>query len=120
MLPFITMAGRNRFLAADMLLGCGFQIPSNGSIRHVRNVGVLTQTSDRATQLAAERPGNFGRNQIGEHLQRQPITKGDLPRMIAPVGNIPYWQKIPLWKDVNEDEFLSYQWQVNKQTITVC
>jgi len=40
--------------------------------------------------------------------------------MITPVGDIPYWQKIPLWKDVNEDEFLSYQWQVNKQTTIVC
>ena len=105
-----------------MLLRRGFQIPSNGSILHVRNVGVITQPGDSATstQIAAERLGNFGPNpsQIGErlHWQRQPLTKGDLPTMITPVGDILYWQKIPLWKDVNEEEFLSYQWQVCQQT----
>ena len=27
-------------------------------------------------------------------------------------GRMPYWQKIGRWKDVGEDEFLSYRWQV--------
>ncbi len=27
-------------------------------------------------------------------------------------GRDPYWQTIPLWKDVSEAEFLSYRWQV--------
>lgn len=25
----------------------------------------------------------------------------------------PYWQKLKLWKDATEDEFLSYKWQVS-------
>jgi len=26
---------------------------------------------------------------------------------------VPYWQKIPRWKDVTEKEWLSYEWQVS-------
>jgi hypothetical protein len=39
-------------------------------------------------------------------------------RLPAQVGNAnerdPYWQKIPIWKDVPETDFLSYQWQVSR------
>lgn len=27
--------------------------------------------------------------------------------------NDPYWQRIGIWKDVPEDKFLNYQWQVS-------
>lgn len=36
------------------------------------------------------------------HDQKEAVPGGD-----------PYWQKLDLWKDVPEDKFLSYQWQVS-------
>ncbi|KAF2808934.1 kama family protein [Mytilinidion resinicola] len=29
-----------------------------------------------------------------------------------PCSRQPYWQKIPFWRDVSEEQFLSYRWQV--------
>lgn len=34
------------------------------------------------------------------------------PQNMAAPGGDPYWQKINLWKDVPEEAFLNYQWQI--------
>lgn len=32
--------------------------------------------------------------------------------------NDPYWQRIGIWRDVPEDKFLNYQWQVSHSAPT--
>jgi hypothetical protein len=41
-----------------------------------------------------------------------------LPQKVAVPGGVPYWQKLGIWKDVPEDKFLNYQWQVNHSAPT--
>lgn len=35
------------------------------------------------------------------------------PQKVAVPRGDPYWQKVGIWKDVPEESFINYQWQVN-------
>lgn len=41
-----------------------------------------------------------------------------LPRKEIVPGGVPYWQKVGIWRDVPEEKFLNYQWQVNHSVPT--
>ena len=80
-----------------------------GSLRHITTSGSAKATVQLAT--SAVDPGGMasGRAQASPHfgvdLHALPFNTG------SPRGE-PYWQKIPQWKDVSEQDFLSFQWQV--------
>ena len=126
MLQFVR---RHLFLAIGRLSKHVPQKTFNNSIHHFRGDGALTQTtaSDSGPQLSAQNsmvehdlkaPSSvfLPHNQIMEIVRQSPTTELDLPGTVTSeiVDKIPYWQKISLWKDVNEHDFLSYQWQVIK------
>src|SRR6266545_1188648 len=92
-----TVARCRRFPTVTSVL-FRYHSPLNGPIRHFRSGGVLTQI-DQVMRL----PQN-------------PVTELGLPVAATPdsVGNSHYWQQIPFWKNVSEADFLSYQWQVNR------
>lgn len=96
-----------------------YRSPLNGPIRHFRSAGHLKQINDiSAENLAAK---NTLQNAFASYVQFNqvmglPQDELDLP-VAAPsncVSNSHYWQRIPFWKNVGEVDFLSYQWQVNK------
>ncbi|KDR77747.1 hypothetical protein GALMADRAFT_155528 [Galerina marginata CBS 339.88] len=123
MLRFTALAKRHRFTGSGMLLKHGTLILLNSSSRHFQ-CGAVTQMSDSASQLPAENlisehhfenpfSGLLQRTQAMELLQHHPVADLDPPIPFTSINNIPYWQKIPLWKDVSENDFLSYRWQLS-------
>ena len=99
-----------------------YRSPLDGPIRRFRNGGDLTQSNHvshpSADNVAAK---HVHQNALASHFQvkgppEDPVAELGLPAAATSncVGNSHYWQQIPVWKNVSEVDFLSYQWQVNK------
>ncbi|KFY21800.1 hypothetical protein V493_07106 [Pseudogymnoascus sp. VKM F-4281 (FW-2241)] len=87
----IRAAGVTNNNAWSMLVGGSRLISS--SPRHVQ------QAAATSVRVEEHHENNF-----------QPSQKVSVP------GGAPYWQKIGIWKDVPEENFLNYQWQI-KNTV---
>ena len=50
-------------------------------------------------------------DQQHEHSSKSSTTQS-AERLASTSRRIPYWQKIPRWRDIQEQDFLTYSWQV--------
>lgn len=98
------------------------------SIRNVAKPPLVNRIS-HATTNSLQVPQQLSRRHLGLQTTEQPPViynevlntnfaemkqAWKLTQIPKPIlsGRLPYWQKISRWKDVGEDEFLSYRWQV--------
>ncbi|PPQ89779.1 hypothetical protein CVT25_008065 [Psilocybe cyanescens] len=122
------MVNYNRLPVVYSLLKHGSQNTFKHSTRCFRTDGTCVQSRESTSQLRAhdlasehtvQNPfpptGIFEHDRVaGRFMQPPSDTYYDLSSS-SDSANVPYWQKIPLWKDIADDEFLSYQWQASRE-----
>lgn len=79
---------------------------TTNNARHMLAAGSrrLISSSPRHVQQAAA---------ASVRVEEQYENNAYQPRKAAVPRGDPYWQKVGIWKDVPEENFLNYQWQVN-------
>lgn len=96
------------------------------AFNRIRGATVVPWRGSAATQIALFRSLAQQRSQAGLARAPEPeyppeTIRHDLPTPAAvpayhrgsKFDRVPYWQKIPRWKDVTEKDFLSHRWGVS-------
>jgi len=72
--------------------------------------GIVTRRPLSGSPFPAQQAAVAADNIKAEHDVGNTILPDQKP---AVGGGDPYWQRLELWKDATEEEFLSYKWQVS-------
>ena len=72
-------------------------------------VSKLPLVSAAIRQLAPQQ----GYAVIATNTSKGLVTDLDMPKKDFEEERIPYWQNIPRWKDISEEQFLTFSWQVS-------
>jgi len=51
------------------------------------------------------------KTQTSSHMSKLPFFQATVPMTISEDAHF-YWHRVPQWKDVSEEQFLSYEWTV--------